>query len=199
MRLAFFGIVAFVLGLSGSTGVLVFTAPAHSPAADSLAVRQARAAAAARDAGTAPPLVAVAPATSVQVPVPVRMPADTATGHPAPGAAIAAVAATAEGAHAPVVTRVPPALVNAAAAPAAAARTPLAPGAESFKQVGSILLNMKPAEAARIVAYLNDDQVEGLLRSMSTRQAAVVFAQLPPERAAALSKRLLIPAKEERP
>jgi flagellar motility protein MotE (MotC chaperone) len=73
------------------------------------------------------------------------------------------------------------------------------PDAESYKQVGSILLNMKPVEAAKIVSYLNDDQVEGLLRSMSPRQAAGVLGQLPAERAAALSRRLLVPSKEARP
>lgn len=60
-------------------------------------------------------------------------------------------------------------------------------------------MNMKPVEAARIIGYLNDMQVEGLLRSMSPRNAASVLSQLPSDRAAALSRRLLVPAKEARP
>jgi hypothetical protein len=189
MRIVIFGALAFVLGLSGSTGVLVFTAPAHSPAADSLALAKAHAHAPASAplVAVAPAPVAVSPTASVRVPVPVHMAPDTNAARPTPPTTIAAAAAEP---HAPVVTRVPPA-VAALAAPV--------PNTETYKQVGSILLNMKPAEAAHIVAYLNDDQLEGLLRSMSARQAAVVFAQLPAERGAALSRRLLIPAKEDRP
>jgi hypothetical protein len=190
MRIVIFGALAFVLGLSGSTGVLVLTAPAHSPAADSLAMAKVRAhgpASAPLVAVTPSPApVAVAPTTSVRVPVPVHMAPDTNAARPAPTTAVAAAQP-----HAPVVTRVVPPAVAALAAPG--------PNTETYKQVGSILLNMKPAEAAHIVAYLNDDQLEGLLRSMSARQAAVVFAQLPAERGAALSRRLLIPAKEDRP
>ncbi len=185
MRLVIFGVIAFVLGLGGSTGVMVFTAPAHSRLADSLAVVRAHA-----DSTKAHGAETVALAHS-PVPVPVTPKPDTATAHAAPIVAEPA----AEGGHAPVVTHVPPAPVAAAAA--APAHATNEPDAERYKQVGSILLNMKPAEAAKVIAYLNDDQVEGLLRSMSPRQAAGVLGQLPPERAAALSRRLLIPAPKE--
>ena len=192
MKLAIFGVIAFVLGLGGSTGVLVLTAPAHSHLADSLAVAHFRSDSLARQ--TATTATAVTPTASVKVPVTVRMPADTATvRHPAAAGGVAATAAGTDGAQAPAVTRVPTATV------AHELSLPGAPDAESFKQVGSILLNMKPVEAAKIVSYLNDDQVEGLLRSMTPRQAAGVLGQLPPERAAALSRRLLIPAKEVKP
>jgi flagellar motility protein MotE (MotC chaperone) len=60
--------------------------------------------------------------------------------------------------------------------------------------VARILINMKSAEAAKIMAYLGDDQVEGILRSMGVRQAAMILAQLPVERAAKLSRRLMAPA-----
>jgi Mg/Co/Ni transporter MgtE len=105
------------------------------------------------------------------------------------------VVASTAGSQAPAVAHVPvPVDAGAHVAPAVHA-----PDADSYKQVGSILLNMKPAEAARIMSYLNDDQVEGLLRSMSPRQAAGVLGQLAPERGAVLSRRLLVPAKETRP
>ena len=61
-----------------------------------------------------------------------------------------------------------------------------------FARVGKILVNMKPAEAAAIMGYLADAQVEGVLRSLGPRQAASMLAALPTERAAQLSKRLLI-------
>lgn len=187
MKPIIFGVIAFVLGLGGSTGALVFTAPAHSPLADSLAIAHAR-----KDSTAAPHAeVAMVPTGSVPVPVPVTQRSDTAAAHEG---TVEAAPATAEGAHAPAVTRVPP-----VAEAAHAERPSNAPDAESFKQVGSILLNMKPAEAAKIVSYLNDDQVEGLLRSMSPRQAAGVMGQLPAERAAALSRRLLVPSREAKP
>ncbi len=186
MRLVIFGVIAFVLGLGGSTGARVFTAPAHSHLADSLAVAKAHADSTKAHGGE----TAVAlPSGAGHVPVPVTPLPDTATAHEAPVAAEPA----AEGGHAPVVTTVPPKPVAAAATKPEHAE----PDAERYKQVGSILLNMKPAEAAKVIAYLNDDQVEGLLRSMSPRQAAGVLGQLPPERAAALSRRLLIPAPKE--
>lgn len=185
IRLVIFGVLAFVLGIGGSTGARVFTAPAHSHLADSLAVAKAHADSAKGHGGE----TAVAlPSGAGHVPVPVTPLPDTATAHAAPIAAEPA----AEGGHAPEVTHVPPAPV---AAPATSAHAE--PDAERYKQVGSILLNMKPAEAAKVIGYLNDDQVEGLLRSMSPRQAAGVLGQLSPERAAALSRRLLIPAPKE--
>ena len=188
MKYAIFGVIAFVLGLGGSTGVLVLTAPAHSHLADSLAVAHAHA----DSVSQRPVVVAMAPASGVKVPVPVTQLPDTARAQAAPVSAVAA--ASTESEPTPVVTRAP------AAAAVAVPSIPGAPDAESFKQVGSILLNMKAPEAAKIVSYLNDDQVEGLLRSMSPRAAAGVLGQLPPERAAALSRRLLVPSsKEARP
>ncbi len=71
------------------------------------------------------------------------------------------------------------------------AATAAAPEPENFTQVSKILSSMKPAEAAKILVYLSDDQVEGILRSLGVRQAAQMLTQLPTERAAALSRRLL--------
>ena len=71
---------------------------------------------------------------------------------------------------------------------------------QDFARVGKILMNMKPVDAAAILKYLGDVQVEGVLRSLGPRQAAVILTALPTERAAQLSKRLLVvPAEEKKP
>jgi hypothetical protein len=189
MKPVIFGVVAFVLGLGGSTGVMVLTTPVRLTAADSLVIARADTSHAAHAAAAAP-VAHAARAVTAPVPVVHEAPAPPPVVVP-PATTVASTAA----ATAPVVTHVPDPVV----VPAHPARPANSPDADSYKQVGSILLNMKPTEAARIVSYLNDDQVEGLLRSMSPRQAAGVLAQLAPERGAVLSRRLLVPAKEARP
>ena len=190
MRFAIFGVLAFVLGLGGSTGVMVLATPVRLTAADSVAVARANAARVEPVEATAtpaphaaPPVTAVSASTARET--------TSAVAHVATPGIVAASTGSAPGA---IVQKVVP--------PAPIAEHPIhlpgQPDAESYKQVGNILLNMKPAEAAKIVGYLNDEQVEGLLRSMAPRQAATVLGQLPPERAAALSRRLLVP-KEQRP
>ena len=189
MKPVIFGVVAFVLGLGGSTGVMVLTTPVRLTAADSLAIARADTTHAAHLPVAAP--VAHAAAV-VRAPVPAVR--ESSVSKPVVAPPTAAVASTA-GSQAPAIMHVP----AATEAGVHAVRPANAPDVDSYKQVGSILLNMKPAEAARIVSYLNDDQVEGLLRSMSPRQAAGVLGQLAPERGAVLSRRLLVPAKEARP
>ena len=69
----------------------------------------------------------------------------------------------------------------------------------AYKGVGKLLSQMKPADAAKILVYMSDDQVEGILRGLGTRHAAVLLAQLPVKRAGKLSQRLLkpVPASNE--
>lgn len=179
IRVVIFGVLAFVLGLGGSTGFLVMTAPAKPPGADSLAVAHPDS----LHAKAAAPVVAAHAA------------ADSA-GHGAPAESSRTPDAALAAHTAPV-----PTVVVAPESGVHEGRSAPAPNEESFKQVGGILLNMKPSEAAKIIAYLSDDQLEGLMRSMSPRNAAVVLAQIPAERGAAISKRLLVPApaKEARP
>jgi len=196
MKPVIFGVLAFVLGLGGSTGVMVLTTPVRLTAADSLAIARADT----THGGHATPSGPLAGAThAAPAPAPhaaAAAPAATPAAAIPAGAPVTAALASTAASPAPVVTHVP---APAPAATPVVARPTNAPDAESFKQVGSILLNMKPAEAAKIMSYLNDDQVEGLLRSMSPRQAAGVLAQLSPERGAVLSRRLLVPVKEVRP
>jgi hypothetical protein len=65
--------------------------------------------------------------------------------------------------------------------------------AGAYKQVARVLSAMKPPEAAKVIAFLSDDEVEGLLRSVGPRQAADFLTNIPKERAALLSRRLLKP------
>ena len=181
MKLVIFGVAAIVLGIAGSSGVLVMTSPKLPVGADSLLAARADSLHRLKPvvhAGTA------ATATAVHVPV-ATVHADSAVTPPGHTVEAAAVST-----HPTVEHVVPPVPVVAAGpeVPTAAEQ------ADAYKQVGSILNNMKPVEAARILAYLSDSQVEGLLRSMGPRPSAAMLGQLPPERGAALSKRLLVPA-----
>jgi len=196
MRYLIFAVAAFVLGLGGSTGVVVMTTPVRLTAADSLAIAHADSAAAHPAAPAALPSSGAArPAPSATTPAaPPQVSQPVTQSAPAPAAPAVATASTG-GSPAPTPVRVAAPVENGIHE----GRSQTAPDGESYKQVGNILLNLKPAEAARIVAYLTDDQVEGLLRSMAPRQAASVLGQLPPERAAALSRRLLVPSREGKP
>lgn len=202
MKLVIFGVAAFVIGLGGTTGGLVLTAPKLPPGADSLIAAahadstQHGAAAAGAHAAAAPTATEHAAATPEGTPPAEGAPASEAAGHEAAAASAEPAAHGVDAAtasHAPAEEPVRP---MAGMAPLT---RPGEPDPETYKQVGSILMNMKPAEAAKIMGYLNDTQIEGLLRSMSPRNAATVLSQMSPERAAALSRRLLVPAKETRP
>ena len=56
-----------------------------------------------------------------------------------------------------------------------------------------VLSAMKAAEAAKVMAYLSDTEVEQILRAVRPRQAADFLTNLPKERAANLSRRLMAP------
>jgi hypothetical protein len=184
MKLVLFGGVAFVLGLGGSTGVLVMRAPARPAGADSLAV-----------AHVAPAEPAKAPAKS-QPPAASAAHDTVAATHVLPDAAVHPAGPPVEAQAA--AERPRETVVRPREVPGVGNFPPAnAPDPESYKQVGNILMNMKAVEAAKILAYLSDAHVEGLLRSMSPRNAASLLSQLPSERAAALSKRLLVPVPRE--
>jgi MgtE intracellular N domain len=84
--------------------------------------------------------------------------------------------------------------------PVATARPAVDPLARSaaIKQVARVLSAMKAAEAAKVLAYLSDAEVEGILRAVGPRQAADFMTNLPKERAANLSRRLMTPRGAER-
>lgn len=75
--------------------------------------------------------------------------------------------------------------------PSSTPEGPLSKEAKELKLLAKILVNMKPAEAAKVMKDLPDEQVQRLIVAMGPRPAATILAQLPPERAAAVSRRLL--------
>jgi hypothetical protein len=81
--------------------------------------------------------------------------------------------------------------------PRVAAQADPAARAAAYKQVARVLSAMKPPEAAKVIAYLTDQEVEGILRSVGPRQAADFLTNLPKERAATLSRRLLVPSPKD--
>jgi flagellar motility protein MotE (MotC chaperone) len=52
---------------------------------------------------------------------------------------------------------------------------------------------MKATEAVKVMAFLSDEEVEGILRAVGPRQAGDFLTNLPKDRAATLSRRLLVP------
>lgn len=81
----------------------------------------------------------------------------------------------------------------ASAAHAAGSTVDPAAKAAAYKSVARIFASMKPTDAAQVLALLNDTEVEGILRAVAPKQAADFLSNLPKERAAALSRRLLVP------
>ncbi len=69
--------------------------------------------------------------------------------------------------------------------------------ADAYKQVARVLSAMKAVEAAKVLGFLSDAEVEGILRAVGPRQAADFMTNLPKERAAGLSRRLLVPKPKE--
>lgn len=177
MKLVIFGVIALLLGLAGGTGVAILRAPKAGAAADSLTAHRA-------DSTVTPH--APAPAA-----VPAPPPAQETP--PASGTIDAHAAATT---HAAPVVVPPAATVHAAPPPAspvhAATSASAAPAArEGYAQVGSIFARMKPADVAQIATYLEDEHMDGVLRTLGARQAATLLEALPAERAARLSRRII--------
>ncbi|MCS6831650.1 MAG: hypothetical protein RMM08_05300 [Armatimonadota bacterium] len=83
--------------------------------------------------------------------------------------------------------------------PATPALTPASVSAPSVdatsRQIGwvaKVYENMEPEEAVRIMERLDDREVVSLLRRMKQRQVAQILALMPPDRAARLSRTLMI-------
>jgi len=72
----------------------------------------------------------------------------------------------------------------------AAAVQEMADAAAARQQLRALYEAMRPQEAARILVDLDDEEISLLLLDMSPRQAGQILAALPPERAAAVSRRL---------
>ena len=169
---------AFVLALAGSTAFVMLRtpAPAHEPAAAAQPPAAAKAATPRprRRCRPRPRRCGIrrrAPRRRRVTPAPVAVTAGT------------------DGARAPEVTPVAPAPSRAAPAAAPPAITPA-----DYASVAKILTGMKPVAAGEILKRLDDEQVEGILRSLGARQASTMLGLLPPERGAVLSRRLMKPS-----
>ncbi len=186
--------VGFAIALAVSTTIIVLRTPARPPAARPPAVAPA--------APAAPAATAATPAA----------PAADSTGR-------ASAAAAARSNPGPAASATPAVSTTAASAPVAAATTtvttahdagrgprtapaprPVTPPRNvitpsDYGAVAKILNGMKPAAAAEILKRLDDEQVEGILRSLGARQASTMLGLLPPDRGAALSRRLMRPAE----
>jgi flagellar motility protein MotE (MotC chaperone) len=61
----------------------------------------------------------------------------------------------------------------------------------NYQRLARIFSAMRPDEAAPVLAQLEDSQLEGILMAMQGRNAAPILAEMDPDRAAALSRRVL--------
>ncbi len=177
IKLILAGAIVFAVAMGGATGFVIWRTPApaaldstaHDAGADSTALGTGAAhpTTPAVDSGPAP--TAVADSHSA--------PAVSGPAAADPGS-VHAVAPT------PTVTPPMPRLT-------AIVQPTQADSQKALQQLARIFTSMKPAEAAKIMAFLSDSQVEGLLRQLGVRQAAQLLTELPTERAAVLSRRLL--------
>lgn len=81
----------------------------------------------------------------------------------------------------------PPPLTTVAASP-----PPADTASRQIGWVAKVYEEMEPEEAVRIFAKLDDREVVPLLRRMKQRQVAQILALMPPDRAARLSRTLMI-------
>ena len=183
MRVVILGVVAFLLSLGGTTGALVMKArKAAAIVADSLAAHPDSAAAHADsakvkgDSSASHPAAVVAHADSARpLPDPTHAAPDSAArgDSTSSGAATSSLGASPTGHEAP--------LSAEATGPKGAA----------YKQLARIFSNMKTTDAAKVLAYMSDEEVQGVLEQLGVRPAAGLLAALPKERAAILSRRML--------
>ncbi len=172
MKVIMMAVGAFVLGLGGGAAAVFMTAPVKpTPAAAAAATHGAAVQGAGAPAGTAAAdSIHAASATPPLTPP-----------QPAAESSIAEHGASAKDAR-------PEAGLSNLPSTASLASTDSPAG---YRQVARVLSSMKPTDAAKIAAYLTDDQVEGIIGQLGVRQAASLLTQLPTERAAALSKRIM--------
>jgi hypothetical protein len=188
------GVAALGLGAAGGTGFRLATAPPRTPAVQTATVAEGTADAegeGAVDAAQAPPVT------------------EAATGHDIAPTEVSGAAAEAPAAKVEAMQAAPP----PEGKPATEAKSEAtdttktdeaadANGAEEagggpgeFKQLAKILSNMKAADAGRILEHLTDEQVASVFSSMNPRAAALVLAEIPPERGAAVGRILAARAK----
>ncbi len=169
MKLAILGVIAFVAALAGGTGFGIATAPKPKPAP-----------------AVSAPAAKPAPAPAPAPPAPTAVAASaTPQGPP-----VQSAPPLSDSSHVAAALRA----ANAAAAELAATPSPAKPATpEDYGAIAKILADMKPKQANEILSHLSDDEVEGILRTVAARSAAVLLAQMPATRAAEMSRRLMKP------
>ena len=167
MKLLILGVIAFVVALAGGAGLGIATAPKPKPKpATAVVAPGARSDSAAHAAPPAAPPAPTAVAAAATPQAPQVTPVDDST---RVAAAIHQASEVAAALHGPAKPSLP----------------------EDYSPIAKILTDMKPKQANEIVSHLSDDEVEGILRTVQPRSAAVLMAQMPATRAAEMSRRLM--------
>ena len=166
MRLVIMGVATFLLSLGGTTGAVVMRGRTGAKvSADSTTQKDSTTAPAAKPTGpadTASPSKPEHPDSGLVKAVPSAGPADSVT---------AALTGTTSVAARPL--------------PDVGRANP------SYRQLARIFSNMKTTDASKILAFMSDVEVQGVIEQLGVRQAASLLAALPKERSAVLSRRLL--------
>jgi MgtE-like protein len=175
------GAASFVLALGLSTGVAVLRH--KSPAPHATAAKT-----------PADSTHKRAPADSTSKPPAVATNSSTAKDSSAHDSTAATPAAADSAHHDSTAVAVAPVIPSAAAPvitpPVATLAAHKAVDEPDYKQIAKIFANMKAADAAKVLSYMTDDEVQGVIEKLNVRQAAELMTKLPKDRVAALSRRL---------
>jgi hypothetical protein len=166
MKLPFLGAIAFVVGTAGASGAVVM-----------LGKKPETATAPHDSTGTA--------ADST---------ARTDSVHAAPDSAVHQLKTPTPQASETTAVVVPASASPGSAAPSApsAPSVSLASPPRDFARLAKLLSAMPAPQAAELLGFLDDGDVEGVLRALGLRQAAGILGALPKPRAAIMSRRLLM-------
>ena len=170
MKLPILGVIAFALGVAGATGAVVMLGPKPEvlPAAhDSTATK----------------------ADSLVKPDSAHAKSDSAVHQVSAPAHETSETTAVTGTHTPSASSVSGTPPAAAVLPAPGTTAP----GRDFAKLARLLSAMPAPQAAELLGFLDDNDVEGVLRALGLRQAVGIFGALPKPRAAVMSRRLLVP------
>lgn len=198
INLVLIGLVAFLLSLGGTAGAMIVRAKKHATAPTSHAAADSSSAVAVAGhahAGAASPVtLPAAPDLSAHGSAKANHGAESVAAgiDTVPAAPLPTRRAALPVRAAPVKDSVSASHVGQKDAPKKAVPQRLpADKAAAYRQLARIFANMKTADAARVLAYMSDDETQGVIEQLGVRQAATLLSNLPKERAALLSRRLL--------
>ena len=170
MKLPILGVIAFALGVAGATGAVVMLGPKPEvpPAAhDSTATK----------------------ADSLVKSDSAHAKSDSAVHHASAPTHETSETTAVTGTHTPSASSVSGTPPAAAVLPAPGTTAP----GRDFAKLARLLSAMPAPQAAELLGFLDDNDVEGVLRALGLRQAVGIFGALPKPRAAVMSRRLLVP------